>query len=247
MASPRTVLTPATTSRHVSPRPLPPSGAAPSGVWLSLGPASALVGVDPDTLRRWADEGRVACFLTPGGHRRFSRRSLERIIGDGTRPAASLARLGATPEHLTAVYRRRYRRSGPPPSSRNGVGGRAVPDARHVVPPAERETFRVEGRRLIDALLRHLDTADGGLSEAAFAEASGLVETLGARLARSGIALTDAVALFVAARQPFLAEVGALGRRRSLDPAQLGTLYERSSMALDSLLLVLVDSHRAAA
>jgi hypothetical protein len=25
--------------------------------WLSLGPASRFVGVDPDTLRRWADDG----------------------------------------------------------------------------------------------------------------------------------------------------------------------------------------------
>ena len=39
--------------------------------WLSLSEASALLGVHPTTLRRWANAGDIACFRTPGGHRRF--------------------------------------------------------------------------------------------------------------------------------------------------------------------------------
>ena len=39
--------------------------------WLSLSEASALLGVHPTTLRRWADAGDVPCLRTPGGHRRF--------------------------------------------------------------------------------------------------------------------------------------------------------------------------------
>jgi excisionase family DNA binding protein len=39
--------------------------------WLSLSEASDLLGVHPTTLRRWADAGDIACFRTPGGHRRF--------------------------------------------------------------------------------------------------------------------------------------------------------------------------------
>jgi excisionase family DNA binding protein len=39
--------------------------------WLSLSEASELLGVHPTTLRRWADAGDIACFRTPGGHRRF--------------------------------------------------------------------------------------------------------------------------------------------------------------------------------
>ncbi|HEV8654065.1 MAG TPA: helix-turn-helix domain-containing protein, partial [Candidatus Limnocylindria bacterium] len=41
------------------------------GDWLTLGEASRILGVDPDTLRRWADNGKVEVFTTPGGHRRF--------------------------------------------------------------------------------------------------------------------------------------------------------------------------------
>lgn len=39
--------------------------------WFSLTEASALLGVHPTTLRRWADAGSIPCLRTPGGHRRF--------------------------------------------------------------------------------------------------------------------------------------------------------------------------------
>ena len=41
--------------------------------WLTLGEASRMLGVDPDTLRRWSDGGKVDLLRTPGGHRRFRR------------------------------------------------------------------------------------------------------------------------------------------------------------------------------
>ncbi len=48
--------------------------------WLPIGAAARLVGVGPDTLRRWADGGKVQSYQTPGGHRRFLRSSLETMI-----------------------------------------------------------------------------------------------------------------------------------------------------------------------
>lgn len=41
------------------------------GAWLPLREASKQMGVSPQTLRLWADEGRVPSYRTPGGHRRF--------------------------------------------------------------------------------------------------------------------------------------------------------------------------------
>ena len=114
---------------------------------LPLGEASRLLGVDPDTLRRWADEGRVPAFTTPGGHRRFERRALERLVASRrTGPANGLAGLGATPDRLSAAYRRRY-----------GAFHATGPDPRFYVPADERESFRDSGRQLVDALVRHLD------------------------------------------------------------------------------------------
>ncbi len=40
--------------------------------WLTLREAASALNVHPVTLRRWADSGQIAVFLTPGGHRRFA-------------------------------------------------------------------------------------------------------------------------------------------------------------------------------
>jgi hypothetical protein len=203
--------------------------------WLSLGPASRVLGVDPDTLRRWADEGRVDVFTTPGGHRRFQRRGLERLVAARrTGYRATLAGLGATPDRLSAAYRRRY-----------GSRSRDHLDPRTSVPVGEHAAYRDDGRRLVRALIAHLDASSAAERDRAEAEALDLTADLGRRLAAGGVELGEAIALFVAARRPFLAELGAIARRRGLDSIRLTTLYEAATAILDRLLLRLVDSHRA--
>jgi excisionase family DNA binding protein len=199
--------------------------------WLSLGPASRMVGVDPDTLRRWADEGRIEAYVTPGGHRRFDRRTIEALVATrraGDRPLASL---GASPERLARAYRRSYTTDA---------------TARHV-PAAdddERERYRRDGRRLVEALVAHLDAgaSDAVERDRSEAEATVVVDDLARRLASSGTSLTEAVGLFVAARRPFLDELTGLGRRRALDAARLAALYEDASGLLDRLLLRLIST-----
>ena len=55
--------------------------------WLTLGQAARFLGVAQSTIRKWSDDGKVAAFYTPGGHRRFRRADLEAFIAD-SRPAA---------------------------------------------------------------------------------------------------------------------------------------------------------------
>jgi hypothetical protein len=200
---------------------------------LAIGPASRLVGVDPDTLRRWADEGRVQVSTTPGGHRRFHRRSLERLLRTGKEERPTLARLGGTPQRLTAAYRRTYRTS-----------RATAPDPVRAVPEEERAAWRDSGRGLVASLVHHLDAPDATDRATALAEAATLAGEKGARLARAGLGLTESVALFMAARRPFLAEIGSLGERRALDARQLAGLYDAASAALDRCLLRFIEGHR---
>ncbi len=214
--------------------PLPEARPLPDR--LALGAASRLLGVDPDTLRRWADEGRVPAFTTPGGHRRFDRRALERLIAARrTGPANGLAGLGANQDRLSAAYRRRYGES-------HGSG----PDPRAQVPAAERESFRETGRRLVDALVRHLDET-GHARALAERDAVDLAAHLGGRLAINGVPLADGVAMFVSARRPFLAELSVIARRRGVEALRIGDMYDVSTGLLDRLLLAFVAAHEAAA
>ncbi len=54
--------------------------APPDEEWLSLHEASALLGVTTSTLRRWGDTGRVPMKRTLGGHRRFARAAIVRLV-----------------------------------------------------------------------------------------------------------------------------------------------------------------------
>lgn len=204
--------------------------------WLSLGPASRMLGVDPDTLRRWADEGRVETYVTPGGHRRFDRNTIERVAANrrtGNRPLASL---GAGPARLARAYRRSY--AGDEQARRVGAED-----------GAEVERYRQDGRRLIDALVAHLDAdpSDAEVRSAAEAQATAVVDGLARRMAAAGTSLTEAVGLFVAARRPFLDELSGLGRRRRLDASRLAGLYVDATGMLDRLLLRLIETHQKAA
>jgi len=39
--------------------------------YLTPGQAARILGVSPQTVNRWANEERIACAVTLGGHRRF--------------------------------------------------------------------------------------------------------------------------------------------------------------------------------
>jgi excisionase family DNA binding protein len=201
---------------------------------LSLGPASRVLGVDPDTLRRWADFGQIQVFTTPGGHRRFERGDLERLLAARSNSGRRrpLATLGATTDRVSRAYRRSY--------SADGADG----GARDSVRASDREAFRTDGRGLVTSLLAYLDAVEPSDRAAAETAASGLVDDLARRLARGGLSLTESVGLFVAARRPFLAELGVVARRRALGSDRVSALFEEASGLLDRLLLRLIATHQ---
>lgn len=50
--------------------------------WLKTADAAELAGVGTSTIKRWADEGRLRCMRTPGGHRRYRREDLDAILAE---------------------------------------------------------------------------------------------------------------------------------------------------------------------
>jgi excisionase family DNA binding protein len=47
--------------------------------FLTRSEVSRLLGVSPNTVTRWAREGRLACLVTLGGHHRFDREVVEQL------------------------------------------------------------------------------------------------------------------------------------------------------------------------
>ncbi|MGH2407457.1 MAG: MerR family transcriptional regulator [Candidatus Limnocylindrales bacterium] len=200
--------------------------------WLPIGAASRRLGVDPDTLRRWADSGRLETFTTPGGHRRFSSAALERLASERspTRERPSL-RQGPSIGRLQNAYQRRYAR--PPATSlvsamaRDGTG---------------REAFREAGQRLVDALVDAIDA--GADLERAEAELRARQATLDlARLLSDRkVAVAAAIEAFIAARRPFLGEIVRIARSGRLTAAEVAELFKRATTLLDGLEITFVTT-----
>ncbi len=47
--------------------------------FLTRADVAVMLGVSPNTVARWARQGRLPCQMTLGGHRRFERRTIEDI------------------------------------------------------------------------------------------------------------------------------------------------------------------------
>ena len=124
-------------------------GTLQDSIWLTIGQAAEMLGVHPTTLRRWADDGDIPIMITPGGHRRFSVKDIDRFKEQRhrLRVVAGLEQLWA--EH--ALTRARA----------EGV----THQEEELLSPfdeQEREHKRLMGRRLMGLLLQYVSIAEGG-------------------------------------------------------------------------------------
>jgi excisionase family DNA binding protein len=211
--------------------------AQPAGTgspWLSLGQASRLLGITPATLRRWSDQGEVATFVTPGGHRRFPRTVIEGMVPHFRARRPSLAGLGASPERMAQAYRR------------------ARPVERPDRPPwltalsdADRAEFREHGRRLLAVVLEHLDAVDRSEATLKLEQAAASAGEYGARAAALGAPLAETVELFLRFRSSFVGELAGVARRRHLDTREATALLVEAESAMDRLLVALMKGYES--
>ena len=61
---------------------LEPSMEISDSQFLTRSEVAKMLGVSPNTVTRWAREGRLACLVTLGGHHRFDREVVEQLRKD---------------------------------------------------------------------------------------------------------------------------------------------------------------------
>ena len=201
--------------------------------WLALGAASRLVGVGPDTLRRWADSGKVESYTTPGGHRRFLRSSLEAMVNAPRRQRYGVARLAGSAGTISGEIHRRMQRGGP-----GGQPWRARLSAE------QRDEFRRWGQRTFQLVLEYAASRRRVERELLLAEAQKMGGLYGSEASRAGLSLAETVEAFLFYRSPVLEAIGAHLRRRAADVTDVTAAYREATAAVDSVLVALVSSHR---
>ena len=190
--------------------------------------------MDPDTLRRWADNGKVDVFTTPGGHRRFLRASIDAML-PGSRQVRrpSLSAMGEPPDRIAAEFRKRVRTE------------LSDQDWRSRFDEGSLRWFRERGVRMSDLLIGSLDTKARAGREKLLGQAELLGRDYGVEAKRAGLSLGEATQAFLFFRARFMAEIAQVARRRSLETAQAAMLFEEADNTLDRIILALIAGHQA--
>jgi excisionase family DNA binding protein len=200
--------------------------------WLPLGAASRLVGVGPDTLRRWADSGKVQSYQTPGGHRRFLRSSLEAMINSPRRQRYGVERLSDSTQTMAGELHRRMQRT--------GYAGQPW-QAR--ISAAQRDEFRRWGQRTFNLVVEYVAAARRSERQLLLEEAEKMGGLYGAEASRAGLTLAETIEAFLYFRSPVLEAITGHLRRRSAEVGDVTAAYREANHAIDRVLVALVSAH----
>ncbi len=195
--------------------------------WLSLGRACRLLGVNETTLRRWADEGRVRTFRTPGGHRRFAIADIRELLRSAEPPRESM---NALSDLALARIRRR-------------LHGRQVTAApwRREMDEGSRARMRALGRRFIALIDDHLAQRlrRGRLLD----EARALGQEYGRELATAGLPLSGTIEAFTFFRRSLDDTVHQLAARHNLTPDRTVEAHEQIAQVVDVILIAITRAY----
>jgi excisionase family DNA binding protein len=197
-------------------------------VYLSLREASALLGVHPSTLRRWADAGELPVTVTPGGHRRFARADLLRFTADRQR-------LRVLPGSERAWAQQALVRT------RSALSHAGTPHWQAALSDEVRAQQRLIGQRLMGIVLRYVaadDEDDLALSEA---------RQVGAEYAASarslGMPLTDALEATLFFRDALVEAAADLPEHLPIRPGSNSRLLRRINRVLNSVQLAIAAAY----
>jgi len=196
--------------------------------------ASNVLGVSPATLRRWSDAGRVRAFTTPGGHRRFSRTALERLLPADRSRRPAIGSAGLTPSRIARTYRR---------ASRD-----VVPELSWVLTltDEQRLLFRERGQLLAATLLKYLDATEAADAAEHLDTAARSAAEYGSIAAALRLSLSQTVEGFLRFRAPFHHELAVTARRLGFDSAETTDLLLTAERAMDHLLVATMNGHALA-
>lgn len=168
---------------------------------LSISEASHILGVSETTLRQWTDEGKIRAFITPGGHRRYSRVELQQFMGLQKR-VHTIKDLVAELEHTAPLNRE--------------IAHTLLSSTSwyHKLDSESQQHLAEAGRRLLDLVIRYIT------EPLKREDTVGLVRDVGREfgemLTNQGLSLTDSIEAFILHRDPVVNAATRLMKGRDM-------------------------------
>jgi len=197
---------------------------------ISIREASQMLGVNEATLRQWTDEGKLDAFVTPGGHRRYSRADLKKFTSS-CHKTIGIKDLANEIEDTTARHREIAR------SFLDNSAQISMPKREH------QDKLASLGRRLLTLTARYVsEPARRGKT---LTEAEDVGSSFGLLLAELGLPLTSAVSAFLMHRDPILKAASQLMSKREAQGSRIMDAIPLTNRFIDETLIAMIASHQA--
>ncbi len=196
---------------------------------VSISEASRILGVSEAALRQWTDEGKVNAFITPGGHRRYSRVELRKFMSSHHK-VLGIKDLVAGLEGTAHRHREIARMS---------LGHTTW---YHQIGEESQSQLADLGRHLLKLIIRYVNEPS---KRADILEMIiGVGRDFGTALAKLGLPLTDSVTAFIQHRSPVMDAATHLLNKREAVTGRVMRVIPLVNQAMDKALVALVAAHQ---
>ena len=196
---------------------------------VTIGEASHILGVSEAALRQWTDAGQVKAFVTPGGHRRYSRAELKKFTAS-SRKALGIKDLVVELADTVQWHREISRTHLNTISWYNSLNQES------------QELLGDLGRRLLNLVIRYI--SEPAKREETSKLAGDVGQKHGEALAKLGLPLTDAVEAFTRHRAPMMNATAHLIKKGEVLNARIVEAILLVDQIMDEALVSLVAAHQ---
>lgn len=196
---------------------------------VGISEASHTLGVSEATLRQWTDEGKIKAFITPGGHRRYSKAGLKKFLRSHSK-TLGIKDLVVELADTAQMHRE---------IARQCLGASAWYNK---LSQESREHLAAVGRRLLDLVIRYI--AEPSKREETMELARGVGRSHGETLANLGLPLTESVEAFLVHRGPIIDVITQLMRKREAATGRVVDALPLVAHVMDEVLVSLVAAYQ---
>jgi excisionase family DNA binding protein len=196
---------------------------------VSISEASHFLGVSEAALRQWTDEGKITAFITPGGHRRYSKAELKKFISSHQK-VLGIKDLVLELEDTVPLLREIGKASLNTTSWYNKLSDESKAQLADL------------GRRLLRLIIRYI--TELSKREETIKLVSDVGQGFGETLAKLGLPLTDSVEAFILHRNPIMNATAHLMRKREAVTGRVVEAIPLVAYVMDEALVSLVAAHQ---
>ncbi len=196
---------------------------------VSINEASRILGVSEAALRQWTDEGKIKAFVTPGGHRRYSKAELKKFMSSHQK-TLGIKDLVVELEDTVQLHREIARAHLNTNSWQNKLSQES------------QEYLADLGRRFLNLIIRYI--TEPSKREETFRLARDVGHSYGETLAKLGLPLTDSVEAFIRHRDPIMKATTHLMRKREAFTGRVVESIPLVAHVMDEALVSLVAAHQ---